>query len=212
MDVSHFELIFKPQSPEDIGSSGPVDTVLQGYFLKITNLENRTYRYALEFVTVEPNSGDPNRSLSGKTVFISDQPSDDNSFGALVGGSGRYEPSTGQLTLAPRETILVAVLPAAFGDNPAVASPDYEVRGYVRLTLPASIIVREFFGIEFTFRIAQARRRVGVLVTAQNRGTYFQSNEEITDQTQASLPLCNGGACMRLRPEGTIFPFFRGRA
>lgn len=210
MDISHFELIFKPQSPQDVGASGPVDTVLQGYFLKITNLENRTYRYALEFITVEPASGDPNRSLSGKTVFISDQPSQDNIFGTLAGGSGRYEPDTGQLTLGPRETALVAVLPAAFGDNPAVASPDYEVRGYVRLTLPPFIFVREFFGFEVTFEIAQARRRLEVLVTPQNRATYFDASDAITDQTQASVPVCDGGACIRLRPEGLIFPLFFG--
>jgi hypothetical protein len=40
MEVSHFELVWKPQSPATpIGQTG-VDRVFQGYFLKISNLED----------------------------------------------------------------------------------------------------------------------------------------------------------------------------
>ena len=45
MNVSHFELIFKPQSPVP-----PADTVLQGYFLSISNLEDVELSFRLDFV------------------------------------------------------------------------------------------------------------------------------------------------------------------
>ena len=50
MDVSHFELVWKPQSPAAPTGVSGVDKVFQGYFLEITNLEPVAYSYAVEFV------------------------------------------------------------------------------------------------------------------------------------------------------------------
>jgi len=212
MDVSHFELIFKPQAPPDQTAPAPPADVLQGYFLKITNREDREYRFALDFVTVEPDPFVPGRSLSGTTVVIIDRPSSNNTFGTLVGGNGLYNPSNGLIPIAPNETALIVVLPAVFGPTPPVASADYEVRGYVRLRLPPTLQTRtiRIFGREFTFTFfgPQARSPVSVMVTAQNRASYIEADSTISDQTQSSLPLCGGGSCMEIPPRRfRPFPF-----
>ena len=43
MEVSHFELISKPQSPSAPTGTLAVERVIQGYFLEITNLEDVEY-------------------------------------------------------------------------------------------------------------------------------------------------------------------------
>jgi hypothetical protein len=54
MEVSHFELVWKPQSPSTpIGQSG-VDRVFQGYFLNISNLEDKPCSFALSLSQPPP--------------------------------------------------------------------------------------------------------------------------------------------------------------
>lgn len=65
MDVSNFELIFEPQPPVP-----PADTVLQGYFLGITNLEEVDLTFQLEGVTSPANA--PTRTLANNTLAIVD--------------------------------------------------------------------------------------------------------------------------------------------
>lgn len=48
MDVSHFELVYKPQSPAAPDGTAAVDSLIQGYFLEITNLESVEYLYRVE--------------------------------------------------------------------------------------------------------------------------------------------------------------------
>lgn len=202
--VSHFELIFKPQSP----ASPPgvnVDRLIQGYFLEITNLETVPYSYSLEFIAVAPPAGTPNatfRSLAGNTLVFVDTPGSDNQQGILNGtlGDTRFTPSSGSITIAPQATALVAVLPSAFGPNPLdptpLTQPNFEVRGFVRLGLPA--VFRR--SGRFFVREAQASGPVQVLVTPQNRATYFTATNAISAQTQASLPIVGGSAQMAIDP------------
>lgn len=209
MDVSHFELIFKPQSPAAPTGAGPVDSLIQGYFLEITNLEDEEYRYRLDFIAAPVT--DPLRSVAGNTVVFVDTPGTNNQQGVLNGAitSTTFSPSTGFVTVPPKGTALVAVLPSAFGPLPGettpLTTPDFEVRGYVRLRLPA--LFRFVPGNPFGRFVLepQADAPVKVLLTPQNRTTYFKADGTISDQTQASLPLANGVAVNELEPETGLF-------
>lgn len=206
MEVSHFELIFKPQSPAAPTGTAAVERLIQGYFLAITNLEDVEYRYRLDFVATPPPAGTPNaavRSLAGNTLVFVDSPGIDNQQGVLSGSlsSEVFRPSTGLVRIAPRATALVAVLPSAFGPLPGeptpLTTPNFEVRGFVRIALPA---VFPGTGPRFV-TVPQAAAPVRVLLTPQNRTTFFTAAGAISDQTQASLPLAGGSAVASLTPE-----------
>lgn len=196
MNVSHFELIFKPQSPV-----GEADTVLQGYFLTISNLEAVELSFRLDFVTSSVTA--PTRTLSGNTVVIVDVAGINNDFKySLVGPptakSFRLSP---QLVIPPHSTAKIAVLPAdpfpePIGDgtdDPA----DYEARGYVTLRLPPL-----FKRIGKLFRFGpQLDRPANVLISAQNRATYFRTDGTINSQTQSSLPLASGSSMTSVEAE-----------
>jgi hypothetical protein len=204
MEISTFELLFKPQSPAAPDGVAAVDRVVQGYFLQITNLEDEDYVYALDFVA-PPVAGQPLRSLTGNALIIVDTPAQDNEFGVLNGPFSKkiYRPSTGTFTIPACGTALVAVLPSTFGsavDPTPIAAPDFEVRGFVRLRLPA---VRGFgTGVfsQFFFR-PQSDRPVKVLVTPQHRATFLTATGAISDQIQTALPTANGKAMAHLDPE-----------
>lgn len=206
MDVSHFELIWKPQSPQEPQGSTAVAAVLQGYFLEITNLEDVSYRYSVDFVAAPVT--EPLRSLAGNTVVFVDTPGTDNTAGFLTGSitDTIFRPSTGSITIPAKGTALIAVLPSAFGAFPfeptPLTGPNFEVRGYVRLRLPT--VFRQIpspTGIPRFAIAAQASAPVKVMLTAQNRATYFTENGVISDQTQASLPLASGAAVNALAPD-----------
>ena len=195
MEVSSFELIYKPQSP-----SGAADTVLQGYFLNITNLEDTTLVFQVDFITSSVT--DPDRSLANNTIAFIDTPNVNNTpaslLGALAAPSFRLSPS---VTIAPNETAKIAGLPS--DPFPAPMGPaNFEARGYVTLRLRPFFI---FDGNGFSI-VPQLDRPARVLLTPQNRATYFASTGEINDQTQAGLPTASGAAIDTVEPEsGFIF-------
>ena len=204
MEVSTFELIFKPQSPAAPAGTAAVDTVLQGYFLTISNLENQEYTYRLTLKIHPPPDGIPNRefrSLYQKSIFIIDAGGTDNQFGVVRGSSiTSSQFVTNLITVPPMGTALVAILPNNFlGNPPPVDLPLYEVRGYALLTLPALFkadFEQGFFGL-----VEQSDAPLKVLLTPQHRATFFSANGSISDQVQASLPVASGQALNVLNPE-----------
>lgn len=194
MDVSHFELVYKPQSPVP-----PADTVLQGYFLKISNLEDQELAFRLTFVTSSISNAD--RSLFQNTVAFVDTPGSNNNSGvfSLVGGLTSKSFRLNRLVvIPPHGTALVALLPSdpfAMPGQP-MPTPNFECRGYVQLTLPA--IIRR--GIKFLFT-PQSDGPVRVMLTPQHRATYLSSEGVINDQTQSSLPVAGGSAIAMIDPE-----------
>ena len=203
MEISHFELIFKPQAPVAPSGSSGVETVLQGYFLDITNLEDVEYRYRIEFVIFPPPATVPDqagRSLAGNTVYILDVAGVNNVFGTLNGAitDSVFTPSTGLITIPPLATAKVAVLPAVFDACMGMDPPEIEVRGFVRLELPALFPPPPPFVF---FPEAQSEEPVKVLVTAQNRAVFFDADMNITDQVQASVPISTGGSCVTIEPD-----------
>ena len=207
MEISHFELIWKPQSPAAPTNTPAVANLIQGYFLEISNLEAVPYSYRVEFVASPVAL--PLRSLAGNTVCFVDTPGTNNQQGVLNGAitDTSFFPSTGLITIPAKGTALIAVLPSAFGPLPGEPSPliapNFEVRGYVNITLPATF---SRVGNFFTFG-PQSTTPVKVMLTPQNRTTYFSATGAITDQTQASLPISSGNAVNSLPPEpGFFFP------
>ncbi|MEM8951111.1 MAG: hypothetical protein AAGA21_09385 [Pseudomonadota bacterium] len=202
MEISSFELIYKPQSPV-----GPADTVLQGYFLNITNLENEELFYRLDFVT--SSISDPDRSLFNNTAAIIDTPNQNNQpanlVGALTSSSFRLSPN---ITVPPDGTAKVAVLPS--DPFPMPTSPaNFEARGYVTIRLPARLV----FDPPFIRFEPQLNRPARVLLTPQNRAAYLDENNDINDQTQASLPTGTGSAIVEVVPErGFFVPLAQGMA
>ena len=196
MNVSHFELIFKPQSPVP-----PADTVLQGYFLSISNLEDVELSYRLDFVT--SSITDPMRTLASNTVVIVDIAGGNNDFtyelkGTAAAKSFNLAPL---VTIPPHATAKIAVLPkdpfpTPIGDGTADPA-DYEARGYVTLRLPA--LFKRING-RFQF-VRQLDRAANVLLTPQNRATYFRDGATIESQTQSSLPLASGGSLNTVEAE-----------
>lgn len=187
MNVSTFELIFKPQSPIP-----PADTVLQGYFLNISNLEDVELRFRVDFVTSSVT--DPTRTLADNTVVIVDVAGVNNDFTfELLGSPAANSFRLNQLVTIPAHaTAKIAVLP----DDPFPCPPgdgtedpaDYEARGYVTLRLPALI---EGIGASQKF-VPQLDHPARVLLTPQNRAVYFGQDGAIKSQTQAALQLASG--------------------
>ncbi|WP_292290993.1 hypothetical protein [Marivita sp.] len=195
MEVSSFELIYKPQSPV-----GAADTVLQGYFLNITNLEDVPLRFSLSFVT--SSVSDPDRSLFNNTTAFIDTANSNNTaaslLGSLTSSSFTLSPT---VVIAPNETAKIALLPS--DPFPVAVTPaNFEARGYVRLRLPPN------FRFSFPGGLSvepQLDRPARVLLTPQNRATYLDSTGVINDQTQSSLPTGSGAALAEIEPETGFF-------
>ena len=207
--LSHFELLFKDQAPV-IGIE--VETVLQGYFLELTNLEDSDFHYAIEFVALASNDGSANRQLDENTIAILDNPgapSNDNVFGRLdlvssVGPLNTYSPTDLSLRIAAGATALLVIIPQVIpimGDAMAV-DRDFEVRGYVQLSLP-----------ENTDGSPQSNRAVQVMASPQNRATFYTfpnaknfGGAILRNQTQTSLPTGSGGSVQSIEPNQAATP------
>jgi hypothetical protein len=200
MDVSHFELIYKKQSPQ-----GAADIVLQGYFLKISNLEKKDLSFRLDFVTSPITNAD--RSLFQNTAVFVDTPGVDNSIGVFALNGQPNSPSfrlNRLVTIPAQGTALVAVLPSDPFTMPGQVPPavSFECRGFVRLTLPALIKRGSFFPQP------QNAGPVKVMLTPQHRATYIGAGGVINDQTQSSLPVAGGSAIASVDAEqGNIIVF-----
>jgi hypothetical protein len=203
MIVSHFELLFKPQAPGPANGTA-VDRVVQGYFLEITNLEDREFLYQVEFVMSPPSPGLPQRSLAGNAIyFVDTPPGTDNQNGVVTGAPAAsvFGLSRGFIRIPARGTALLAVLPSVFGsalDPTPLTTPNFEVRGHVQIRLPA--LFPPFPPLSL-FRQPQSDRPVKVLLTPQSRATFFSAANAITDQIQATLALAEGRALADLPPE-----------
>ena len=195
MEVSSFELIYKPQSPV-----GAADRVIQGYFLNITNLETTQLIFRVDFIT--SSVPDPDRSLFDNTVAFIDTPEQNNNPARLVGdlASASFQLKPVGHRAAERH---------GEGGCPAKRSvPDGRFAGQFRSKglchlAPASV---DQSLRRATFERAADRGAARVLLTPQNRATYLDSTGTINDQTQASLPTASGAARDEVQAEpGSIF-------
>jgi len=200
--VSHFEILFVKQAPV---MNLAVETVLQGYFLELTNLEEKDFLFDIEFVSLPPSSGQANRELDDNTLVILDNPGapeTDNVFDRLTrvpGSRETYRAADLNLRIASKATAKLAVLPQIVpvrGDSLLVGR-NFEVRGYVQVSLPQ------------VDGSAQSPRALKVMVTPQSRAAFYDfpsdtdfAGSVVKNQVQASLPTGTGGCVIEVEPIG----------
>lgn len=199
MEVSTFELLYKPLTPT---GGDLARRVLQGYFLTVTNLEAQSLLYRIEFRISLPDDNAPERRLDPpKAVFISDVAGPDNVFTTPTRVSPTSDTYFNLFRIPAGKTALISLLPDlrptpptnfSFETTPA----NYEVRGYASLALPAVFSILPSGGIVYGAQIDQPAR---VLLSPESRGTFLPQGWPATvttdldfDQTLNTIPLANG--------------------
>ncbi|MBD2499335.1 hypothetical protein [Anabaena azotica] len=182
INVSNYELLVKPIIT---GAAAPNRTVIQGYFLTISNPTLRNLQIQLTF--------------KGRTPDIASTPvlafwDVDNSAGSLTplaadpGGLVCLRSYT--FNLPALDTGLFLLQPD-ITQRGVIANRNIELRGYVRLRLVS----------------ASQSGTVTLLLSAQQRGTFLPQGDLNPpaigdyDQLAYSLPLANGGSEVTLTPE-----------
>ncbi|AXG72321.1 hypothetical protein KORDIASMS9_04592 [Kordia sp. SMS9] len=201
--ISNFELLYKPIAPVTGPSAEVGRVVVQGYFLEISNLENRDIKLILRTrtpVRVIPSS--PNTEFTNTNNTVAFDITSDNVFsttmtsaGEQIAGKqlGHYVPC---LFIPAGQTASVAILPnlANLFMSPTA---DLAIRGYTELLLSSNI---DSFS-PLTFSDPETAR---ILVSAEHRGTFLdpqfdpsysgtQTNLDF-DQLSYSLNTANGKA------------------
>lgn len=208
IEVSTFELLVKPIAPRS--PSNPVITtvarrVVQGYFLTISNLEQKNLRFRIEYLISLPTAGFPDaaaRILEGNAVLLFDTARNNLPLTLnRVGTTNRY---LGSFTVPAGQTASVQLLPnlakPGLLEDP---NPQLEIRGYVSLFLPPIFIFdpeNRRFGFE-----SQSSEPVKVLLNPEVRGTFLPNDlntaELDFDQINYTLELASGKALNLIPPE-----------
>lgn len=193
--ISTFELLLKPQLPTQVTDAIPglkavTRTILQGYFLTVSNIESVGINLSLTLVTRTPALdtgnvlatidviGQNNTLGTGTTLPVTPLP------------PGQPTPAPGQAVktkydffLNPNDTCLIIIQPDA--KKPKVlAAENFEARGYAELSISS--------------RSMQTTAKV--LVTAEHRGTFFDGdNKAALGEVAYALPLATGGSLIELQ-------------
>jgi hypothetical protein len=201
--ISTFELLVKPIAPRAVGNdalNAVARRIVQGYFLTITNLESVDLTFRLEFRISSPNPADPDRTLFGNADLVFDIAGANTPI--LLSGNASSSTFRGSFRLPAGQTASVQLLPkpSLF----AQSDPDFEVRGYVVLSLPA---LRQRPGFLFE---AQASEPVNVLLSPEIRGTFLPNRYPDSlsgdfDQINYALPIASGKALNQVESEPIRF-------
>lgn len=203
MEVSTFELLVKRIAPPPT-SPTVARRVVQGYFLNISNLEDEEFLYTLDFHISLPNPPDPDRTLAGNAVVFLDIAGVNQSLtlsptGATV-STTRFSTS---FRLGAKQTASLQLLPNLTPALLAATNPDLEVRGFVRLRLPAVSGGGRPFPI--FQRVPQSDSPVKVLLNPEIRGTFLPNNFPggggDFDQINYPLTLASGKGLNEIEPE-----------
>ena len=209
MEISTFELLVKRIAPPPAANS-VARRVVQGYFLTISNLENEAFRYTLDFHISLPTPPDPDRTLANNSVVLLDVAGANQVLNlAPAGATVNTTRFSTSFRLGAKQTASLQLLPNI--NDPALLAnpnPDLEVRGFVRLRLPA---VFSFSGFPSFRRVPQSDRPVKVLLNPEIRGTFlpngFPGGGDDFDQINYPLELASGKGLNEIEPEpgGPIF-------
>lgn len=187
MLVSTFELLLKPQLPKVPGLSPQLTdklkklsrTVLQGYFLTIANPN----KYEVE-VTLKFTSTDNSDPLQKTLTFF-------DATGINV--PGKLNSGTSALKIPAIDTGLFLLQPDIIdNDGELLEKQEFEVRGFVEISLTKPTPSED----------------TTLLLTAEHRGTFFDSTEILReglekyaeqsnlnlDQIAYQLPMASGGS------------------
>ncbi|MGB3309675.1 MAG: hypothetical protein WBG32_02110 [Nodosilinea sp.] len=210
MEISTFELLVKRIAPPP-ATPTVARRVVQGYFLTISNLEDKELLYTLDFHISLPNPPDPDRTLAGNAVVLVDVAGANQSLtlspASATVSTTRFSTS---FRLGAKQTASLQLLPNLTPALLAAPNPDLEVRGFVRLRLPA---VFSNAGRPFPLfrRVPQSDSPVKVLLNPEIRGTFLPNNfpggDGDFDQINYPLPLASGKSLNEISPEpgGPIF-------
>jgi hypothetical protein len=187
MLISTFELLVKPQLPTltspPLPSPPPTDlattsrTVIQGYFLTISNTINANVALSLVFTSLTPgvNAADTVVLLDATgTNLVSD-------VTPLPLNRSRFSFSLNAL-----DTALFILQPDIISNPGLLRSANLEIRGYSEI---------------FISSLSTASAAT-LLITPEHRGTFFKNLDAADpqlDQIAYSLPTANGGSLFRLR-------------
>lgn len=196
MIVSQFELLLCAQrifGPVGVTNS---HSVLQGYSLMLTNLEDRDLSFQVRFETAaEPNNAFSSMEQNAWCRFHS--PNKNPQRGRMIGDvSGKvFTPDFGLLAIQGGATAVLDVEPDT--SLPPIAPGSVGVirliRGFVRLTLP-------MLNVGGGTSKPQSQKPVGVLVTALSRAIHLDQGPSVVGHTEVALPLASGKAKCLLKP------------
>ena len=182
MEISTFELLAKPIAPLNILPANllPVARrIVQGYFLTITNLEEFSVLYRIEFTVSLPAKPNPNKTLLGNAVIFLDSETDNLQL-TLFQDNNEPEKFRAVFIIGPRKTASFQLLPKL---PDVLAASMLEVRGYVSPS-------------RFTFFKSKP---VQVLLNPEIRGTFLPNNfpsvlptELDFDQINYTLAIASG--------------------
>lgn len=229
MEISTFELLVKPIAPPP-ASADVARRVVQGYFLTVSNLEEKNFRFRIDFFISLPNPGfgDPNSRIpDGKVALLYDVAGENTElFLSRDGLTNRY---FAFFDLPAGKTASVELLPRLTPEILANPNPQLEIRGYASISLPP--IFRGFPGpidldnaadaiadsngsiaVDTPIRpipvpqfVAQSKVPVSVLLTPEVRGTFLPKDLNAStldvDQISYSLPLASGKSLNSISPE-----------
>lgn len=182
--VSTYELLIKPinQGPP------PNRTVIQGYFLTISNTSFSNLTIRLTFKGCSPDLASTTLAAFWDVVGVEVQP-------PLLGGDC-FRNCT--FDLPSQDTGLFLLQPDFAIDPMLISNQDTEIRGYVSLT------------IEAASEIPAENNMRTLLLSAQQRGTFLPEDIDNPalplpnigdyDQLAYSLPLATGGSEVTLEP------------
>ncbi|MCU0524166.1 MAG: hypothetical protein MUF72_05025 [Elainella sp. Prado103] len=198
MELSTFELLVKRIAPLNgqPAVTAVARRVVQGYFLTLSNLESIDLTFQLEFFISRPNPPDPDRTLDGRADAIYDIAGANVPL-FLYGNSTSIRFAT-SFRVPAKQTISVQLLPKPFMFSDL--NPDFEVRGYVSLSLPA------LFDIDsFSFK-PQSNQPVQVLLNPEMRGTFLPNNYPAAlggdfDQINYPLAIATGKSLNAITPD-----------
>jgi hypothetical protein len=201
MEITTFELLVKRIAPPP-ASPTVARRVIQGYFLTISNLEDKDYTFNLDFHISKPNPPDPDRTLTDNAEVFYDIAGANTALPLVEVLPSPITPIfTTRFVLPAKQTASLQLLPRL--SKPGLltdANPDLEVRGFVRLRLPALRRGRFPF-----FPIAQSDRPIKVLLNPEIRGTFLPNNFPTGggdfDQINYPLALASGKGLNEVEPE-----------
>lgn len=185
--VSTFELLLKPQLPKAITASRPelaglTRTVIQGYFLTISNITDNLIYLSVVFTTRTPGIE------RGKVLALLDTLGTNDPTSEVFDGVGEIKKTRFTFPVNANDTGLFILQPNAL-DKALVAASNFEVRGYVEIALSS----------------VSTPKTAQIIVTPEHRGTFFgtsalsiPSDKSELGEIAYALPLANGQSLFNL--------------
>ncbi|MCG9891112.1 MAG: hypothetical protein MH252_08555 [Thermosynechococcaceae cyanobacterium MS004] len=184
--ISTFELLLKPQLPRFVTDKIPAlsaitRTILQGYFLTISNISKDQVTLSLVATT---RTSDFN-STSIRT-FLDSTGSDKDVLESDFKNDGDIQTSTFTFSIDGNDTGLFILQPNILDDK-LLADSNFELRGYAEISISPK----------------STSKQAQLLIIPEHRGTFFTTDQPKGDQSEVgelayALPISGGNALFEL--------------